>query len=241
MAFILGFIGLLLGASLGGFWGAVILCVAGALIGKWIVRNDEASKLESLAREQQSGAAAPMREPTARSPFDDFDSLRDEVLALRRRVEHLEAVAKTCVRTESEPAPVLREFARAASVAAPELKSAPVVPPVPKPEPVPPPKVEPVAAPKPEPAPVPKLLWLNTAVLILSSGALQWAQVAARAAFGDGRGSGTRGSGARRFRAQTGGAVAERGRAAASIFFYARAVHPGPRERVAREKAIEWE
>ena len=156
MAFILGFIGLLLGASLGGFWGAVILCVAGALIGKWIVRNDEASKLESLAREQQSGAAAPMREPTARSPFDDFDSLRDEVLALRRRVEHLEAVAKTGVRTESEPAPVLREFARAASVAAPELKSAPVVPPVPKPEPVPPPKVEPVAAPKPEPAPVPK-------------------------------------------------------------------------------------
>jgi cytochrome c oxidase subunit III len=30
------------------------------------------------------------------------------------------------------------------------------------------------------PAPVPKLLWLNTALLILSSGALQWAQVAAR-------------------------------------------------------------
>ncbi|MGA7383853.1 MAG: cytochrome c oxidase subunit 3 [Methylocella sp.] len=30
------------------------------------------------------------------------------------------------------------------------------------------------------PAPVPELLWLNTGVLILSSGALQWAQVAAR-------------------------------------------------------------
>jgi cytochrome c oxidase subunit III len=30
------------------------------------------------------------------------------------------------------------------------------------------------------PAPVPKLLWLNTGVLLLSSGALQWAQVAAR-------------------------------------------------------------
>ena len=30
------------------------------------------------------------------------------------------------------------------------------------------------------PAPVPKLLWLNTGVLIVSSGALQWAQVAAR-------------------------------------------------------------
>ncbi|MDQ6867393.1 MAG: cytochrome c oxidase subunit 3 [Pseudomonadota bacterium] len=29
------------------------------------------------------------------------------------------------------------------------------------------------------PAPVPKLLWLNTGMLILSSGALQWAQVAA--------------------------------------------------------------
>ncbi|MFZ0495340.1 MAG: cytochrome c oxidase subunit 3 [Methylocella sp.] len=30
------------------------------------------------------------------------------------------------------------------------------------------------------PAPAPKLLWLNTGMLILSSGALQWAQVAAR-------------------------------------------------------------
>jgi cytochrome c oxidase subunit 3 len=30
-----------------------------------------------------------------------------------------------------------------------------------------------------KPAPVPKLLWLNTGALILSSGALQWAQVAA--------------------------------------------------------------
>jgi len=30
------------------------------------------------------------------------------------------------------------------------------------------------------PAPVPKLLWLNTGVLLLSSGALQWAKVAAR-------------------------------------------------------------
>jgi cytochrome c oxidase subunit 3 len=30
------------------------------------------------------------------------------------------------------------------------------------------------------PAPVPKLLWLNTGMLILSSGAMQWAQVAAR-------------------------------------------------------------
>jgi cytochrome c oxidase subunit III len=36
------------------------------------------------------------------------------------------------------------------------------------------------------PAPVPKLLWLNTGVLILSSGALQWAQVAARRGKMDG-------------------------------------------------------
>ncbi|MGH6812041.1 MAG: cytochrome c oxidase subunit 3 [Methylocella sp.] len=37
-----------------------------------------------------------------------------------------------------------------------------------------------------KPAPVPKLLWLNTGVLILSSGALQWAQVAARRGRMDG-------------------------------------------------------
>ena len=36
------------------------------------------------------------------------------------------------------------------------------------------------------PAPVPKLLWLNTGMLILSSGALQWAQVAARRGKMDG-------------------------------------------------------
>jgi cytochrome c oxidase subunit 3 len=36
------------------------------------------------------------------------------------------------------------------------------------------------------PAPVPKLLWLNTGALILSSGALQWAQVAARRGKMDG-------------------------------------------------------
>jgi cytochrome c oxidase subunit III len=37
-----------------------------------------------------------------------------------------------------------------------------------------------------KPAPVPKLLWLNTGVLILSSGALQFAQVAARRGKMDG-------------------------------------------------------
>jgi cytochrome c oxidase subunit 3 len=36
------------------------------------------------------------------------------------------------------------------------------------------------------PAPPPKLLWLNTGMLILSSGALQWAQVAARRGRMDG-------------------------------------------------------
>jgi cytochrome c oxidase subunit III len=36
------------------------------------------------------------------------------------------------------------------------------------------------------PAPVPKLLWLNTGMLILSSGAMQWAQVAARRGRMDG-------------------------------------------------------
>jgi cytochrome c oxidase subunit 3 len=36
------------------------------------------------------------------------------------------------------------------------------------------------------PVPVPKLLWLNTGMLILSSGALQWAQVAARRGRMDG-------------------------------------------------------
>ncbi|MGH6822095.1 MAG: cytochrome c oxidase subunit 3 [Methylocella sp.] len=37
-----------------------------------------------------------------------------------------------------------------------------------------------------KPAPVPKLLWLNTGVLIMSSAALQWAQVAARRGRMDG-------------------------------------------------------
>jgi len=45
-------------------------------------------------------------------------------------------------------------------------------------------------------APAPKLLWLNTAALILSSGALQWAQVAARGRKMDGLRAGLLTSGA---------------------------------------------
>ena len=44
-------------------------------------------------------------------------------------------------------------------------------------------------------APAPKLLWLNTGMLILSSGALQWAQVAARRGRTDGVRAGLLGGG----------------------------------------------
>lgn len=86
MALILGLVGLVFGGMLGDFWGAAALCIAGALLGNWITRSDEARKARRTGQPEPAGTAS-----ASNRLFDDFDSLREEVLALRRRVAGLEA------------------------------------------------------------------------------------------------------------------------------------------------------
>src|SRR5258706_3664655 len=161
MPFILGFVGLLFGAMLGGWWGALLLCGAGAWLGNWINRNDESR------RERETGAPPQVHAPDdATRPFDDFDSLRAEVMALRRRVERLESgrpVAKA-----AEAPPQVEEIT-ATPAPAPTISAPAPIPTPEKQEPAPvptwgaPPKVEPWAQPraeaklppKEEPAPPP--------------------------------------------------------------------------------------
>src|SRR5260221_4719501 len=132
MPFILGFVGLLFGPMLGGWWGALLLCGAGAWLGNWINRNDESR------RERETGAPPQVHAPDdATRPFDDFDSLRAEVVSLRRRVERLESGRPAAKAAESAP--------HAEEVVAPTLP-APLAPSMPTPAPVPTPEPAPVAA-----------------------------------------------------------------------------------------------
>jgi hypothetical protein len=172
MAWFLGILGLIFGATIGGAWGAIILCIAGIWIGKWINRNDEERIREHAA------AFPPSPAPTKADdgqPLDDFDSLREEVLSLRRRVEQLEVRFKAeRVQEDARTVPVI---VRAAAVPVPEIKSAPMTPPAtppvtpaapvtpsvsapapavtPTPVPPPAPTPQPGATPKVEPAPTP--------------------------------------------------------------------------------------
>src|SRR6185503_4904034 len=117
MAFVLGLVGLLVGGMLGNFWGAAALGTAGVLLGNWINSNDE------RRRQQRAGTHAQPHAP------NDIDSLREEVLALRRRVERLESgqpAAKApaddlraAVARVADAAPAATAPARAASAPAP--------------------------------------------------------------------------------------------------------------------------
>lgn len=147
MQFILGIVGVVVGAMIGNFWGAVILGAAGFWLGNWINRNDETRRRKRAAAEP---ASDPVRPVTEASPqLDDFESLRKEVLALRRRVEWLEsgqAVAKEPV--EEMPAAATAHVAEAAATApAPEAAPLAASPALHETTP------EPAAAAEPVPAP----------------------------------------------------------------------------------------
>ena len=125
MRFILGLVGLLFGAMLGGIWVAVILCAAGVWLGAWINRNDAKRAQQSTDASAVTEAPRALPAQADRPPLDDFDSLREEVLALRRRVDHLESRAGVAPLTAPAPAP--QPVARPAAVPAPEIHSAPIM------------------------------------------------------------------------------------------------------------------
>src|SRR6185436_12075276 len=129
MPFILGIVGLLFGALFGGWWGAILLCAAGAWLGVWINRNDETRKGRQLAPPAQIHSPQ-----DAARPFDDFDSLRNEVMSLRRRVEHLESGRPAAKAVEAAPL--------AQEIVAPPPLVMPTPVPTPAPTPAPTPKQE---------------------------------------------------------------------------------------------------
>src|SRR4029079_18067204 len=141
MTVILGLIGLAVGGSLGGFGGAIALCIAGVMLGNWINRGDEARKA------RRSGPASTNGDGSApHQPFNDFDSLREEVIALRRRVAGLEARLPGGKPAEPAPAPEpMPVAAPAAPIAEEEEMPAPML--TAKGEPL----AAPVAPPPPEP------------------------------------------------------------------------------------------
>lgn len=80
---ILGLLGVLYGASIWGVWGAIVCGVAGFWVGSLFKSKDASAQA-------RNAAAPPTPAAQGRPPLGDFESLREEVLALRRRVERLE-------------------------------------------------------------------------------------------------------------------------------------------------------
>lgn len=80
---ILGLLGVLYGAAVWGVWGAILFGLAGFWLGSLFKSKDDGSE----SRDPIAPTAAVGQD---RPPLDDFNSLREEVLALRRRVERLE-------------------------------------------------------------------------------------------------------------------------------------------------------
>lgn len=80
---VLGVLGALYGSAVWGIWGAILFGLAGFWIGSLFKRKDESGKAGD-------GTASGSHAKRGQAPLDDFESLREEVLALRRRVERLE-------------------------------------------------------------------------------------------------------------------------------------------------------
>jgi uncharacterized membrane protein len=76
MVFVLGIIGIIVGAGIGDGWGAAIFGLAGAMLGHWITRRDSARREKTVAE---------------RAATDDPGNLRAELQALKVRVTRLEA------------------------------------------------------------------------------------------------------------------------------------------------------
>ena len=104
------------GPRSGAIWGAILFGLAGVWLGSLFNRKDDGGEV-------RDGRGPPVPRRAGRPPLDDFDSLREEVLSLRRRVELLEK--RRSVPEPAAEAPAPREAVRAAAVPVQEIKSAP--------------------------------------------------------------------------------------------------------------------
>jgi uncharacterized membrane protein len=114
MPYILGIVGLAWGALIGSFWAAAALCAVGAWVGILIQRGDERRKRERGGGQPEQHAA--VAQQRARPELEDFDSLRAEVLALRKRVEAIEnagVIARPVASQAARPAQATQPAAAA--------------------------------------------------------------------------------------------------------------------------------
>ena len=109
MPWLFGILGLLIGAAIGEFWGAVAFAVAGALLGNWLTRQGGG---RSDAQTHASTGA---------------EELRQQVLSLTRRVAQLEAQMAALAPAEAAAAP-LAPASSAAAEAAPLASPEPPLP-----------------------------------------------------------------------------------------------------------------
>jgi uncharacterized membrane protein len=153
MVIVLGILGLLIGAGMGEFWGAVIGCAAGVFLGRWLKKSKPSEFAQPAVRSE-----LPARDAAADPQGENLD---ERLRLLARRVTHLEAEVVRLggsVATPASAEPVLRAEPAVtilpASSAAPILEERPVAP-----EPVPEPAPGPVATAEIAPAPE----WVTTA------------------------------------------------------------------------------
>src|SRR5262245_23731191 len=146
MAIAFGILGLIIGAGIGEFPGALIGCIAGVFLGRW---------LKKTSPPPQTAQAAVRAEPDASNaaPYADRESLDDRVRALTRRVSHLESEIVRLggsVATAASAEPVMRAEPAGVVISPPPIvEERPVAP-----EPVPEPAI-PVATAEVAPAPEP--------------------------------------------------------------------------------------
>ncbi|MGH8673884.1 MAG: DUF2339 domain-containing protein, partial [Burkholderiales bacterium] len=135
-------LGLIVGAGIGEWWGAVIGCAGGAYLGHWLKKTKPQPEAAQAVASQEAPAAG-----VAIPDLADPEALREEVRSLARRIAHLETEV---VRLGgSAAANVAQAVPVEAIAAAPPVEPA-ILPAMPEPEP-PAPVAMAEVAPAPEP------------------------------------------------------------------------------------------
>jgi uncharacterized membrane protein len=132
MVIAFGILGLIIGAGIGEFWGALIGCIAGVFLGRW---------LKKTSPPPEAAQAAVRTEPDVRDAAvsTNRESLDERLRALARRVSHLESEIVRLggsVATAASAEPVMRVEPAALVISPPIVEERPVAPePVPEPAP----------------------------------------------------------------------------------------------------------
>jgi hypothetical protein len=126
-------LGLIVGAGIGEFWGALIGCIAGAFLGRWLKKTSPPPEAAQAAI--RTGEAAPGTAVDA-----DRENVDDRLRALARRVSHLESEIVRLggsVATAASAEPVMRVEPAVVVASSPLIVEERPIAPEPVPEPAP--------------------------------------------------------------------------------------------------------